>query len=66
MTNTNLLRAKIIECGFTQQSIAKKIGISYQGFSNKINNIREFKASEINTLCELLNIKDKDAYFFCT
>lgn len=64
-TNTNLLRGKIIEKGYTQASIAKAIGITYQSFSKKINNLVPFKVSEIVRLCELLDIRDKDAYFFC-
>lgn len=64
-TNTKLLKAKIVELGFTQEQIAEKIGISYQSLCNKINNKYDFKASEIQALCDLLSIKDKDKYFFC-
>lgn len=64
-TNSNKLKAKIIEEGFTQTQIAKKLGISFQSLCYKINNRIEFKASEIQKLCELLSIKDKDSYFFC-
>ncbi len=64
-TNTSLLRARIIEKGFTQEQIAAKLGISYQAFSYKINNKNEFKVSEIQKLCELLSITNKDDYFFC-
>ena len=65
-TNTNLLRAKIVEKGFTQSKIARLIGISYQSFSNKINNKADFKASEIQAVCDILSIKEKDKYFFCS
>lgn len=64
MTNTNLLKARIIEKGFTQAEIAEKLGISYQSFNYKLNNRTEFKASEIEALCEILEIEDKDLYFF--
>lgn len=63
-TNTNLLKGRIIEKGFTQTEIAEKIGITYQSFSEKINNKSHFKVSEIIKLCELLSITDKDKYFF--
>lgn len=63
-TNSCLLRSRIIERGYTQKSIAEKIGITYQSFSDKINNKSSFKVSEIIKLCELLEIGDKDRYFF--
>ena len=66
MTATNKLRALLVESGYTQSEIAEKLGISYQSFSYKINNKAEFKVSEIELLCRLLHIKDKDKYFFCT
>ncbi len=64
-TNTKKLRAKLTEMGFTQSQIAEKLGISYQSLCYKINNKIEFKASEIQKLCEILEIKNKDEYFFC-
>lgn len=63
-TNTSKLKAKLVEKGFTQAQIAEKLGISFQSLCYKINNKIEFKASEIQKLCELLDIKDKDEYFF--
>ena len=50
----------------TQEQIAKKLNISYQSLSYKINNKTDFKASEIQTLCDILKITDKDQYFFCS
>ena len=48
--------------------IAKAIGLkSAYGLAKKIRNETEFKASEINALCELLKIddpKEKEAIFF--
>ena len=44
MTNTALLREKIDESGYKIRFVAKKIGITYQGFLKKINNESEFKA----------------------
>ena len=56
MTNTLKLRALLVENNLTNEDIAKKLGISKQSFSMKINNKREFKASEINKLSVLLNL----------
>lgn len=66
MTNTNQLRKKIDESGYKLRFIASKLGITYQGFLKKINNETEFKATEIQTLCELLNIdiQQKEEIFF--
>lgn len=64
MTATNELRALIAKNGYTQGYIARKLGISPQSFSYKVNNKVEFKASEIEALCDLLYISDKDSIFF--
>ncbi len=67
MTNTKILREKIDESGYKMCYIAKRLGLTYQGFLNKINNESEFKASEIQILCDLLNfnIQQKENIFFC-
>ena len=65
MTNTNLLKAKIIEKGLNQMIVSSKMGISYQSLNSKINNKSEFTATEILNLCKLLEItSNKDEYFF--
>lgn len=38
MTNTDLLKKKIEDSGYKMKYIASKIGLSYQGFLNKIQN----------------------------
>lgn len=66
MTDTKALREKIDDSGYKLRFIAKKLGITYQGFLNKINNKSEFKATEIQTLCNLLSIdiQEKEQIFF--
>lgn len=68
MTNTQLLVDKIKKSGYKRCYIAKAIGLkSAHGLALKINNKNEFKASEINALCELLNIstlEERQAIFF--
>ena len=56
MTNTEELLRIIRESGLKLGFIAEKLGLSRFGFSKKINNETEFKASEIDALCELLHI----------
>jgi transcriptional regulator with XRE-family HTH domain len=63
--NTNLLKGRMVECGYTQEALALELGISTNALNLKLNNKSEFKASEIKELSELLQIEDKkDAYFF--
>jgi len=64
MTNTLKLKALMVEKGFTQQQLAKKLGISEQSLNYKINNKREFKASEIQALTKILDVQDVDSIFF--
>lgn len=64
ITNTALLKARIVLKGYTMIEIAKALGISYTAFRQKIYNVRQFKVTEIQLLCEILNIEDKDSYFF--
>jgi hypothetical protein len=67
MTNTELLERAIKDSGLKKVFLAEKIGLTPAGFYNCLNNRAEFKASQINALCELLGIKDlatKEAIFF--
>lgn len=66
MTNTELLREKIKQSGYKLQFIAKKVGITYQSLSNKINNKSEFRANEIQALYDLLGLSEAErvAIFF--
>lgn len=67
MTNTTLLKELIAKKGLKLKYVADYLGLSAYGLSKKINNKQEFKASEVNALCELLNIKDlelKEKIFF--
>lgn len=67
MTNTELLEAKIKASGKKKGYLAKKTGLSPSGFWNCVHNRAEFKTSQVDVLCEELNIVDlveKDAIFF--
>lgn len=68
MTDTKALREKIDESGYKSRFIAERVGITYQGLLKKINNETEFKASEIQKLCELLRIdvRGKEKIFFAS
>ena len=66
MTNTSLLEKAISKSGYKRSYIAERLGITTYTLAQKINNILEFWASEIDTLCDLLNIgvEDRMAIFF--
>ena len=64
MINTNLLKAAIAENGMKQSDVAKKIGISTQSFSSKINNKTQFKIDEVYNLCSVLKISGKVEQIF--
>jgi len=66
MNGSELLKAKVDSSGYKIRFIAKQIGLTYQGFVNKINDISKFRANEIAILCELLKIDDeaRNAIFF--
>ena len=67
MTNVELLEAKIQASGKKKGYLAGKVGLSLGGFYNVCNNKAELKASQIEILCDELNITDleeKQAIFF--
>lgn len=67
MTNTEKLEYYIKKSGYKKGFIAEKLGLSLNAFGKKISGKREFKASEIQTLCTLLGIvgsEEKERVFF--
>lgn len=67
MTNTVLLEQKISQSGYKKSYIAKVIGLTAYSLAKKVRNESEFKAKEINLLCDLLSIdslEEKERIFF--
>lgn len=60
MTNTKLLREKIDQSGYKLRFVAEKVGVTYQGLLNKINNRSEFRANEIQILYDLLGLSEEE------
>lgn len=60
MTKTAELRKIVESKGITYVHIAKELGITYMALLNKIENKREFKASEISRLSKILNLNEKE------
>jgi DNA-binding XRE family transcriptional regulator len=57
--NLTLLKSEIDESKFTKNEIAEYLGITRQGFYNKLNGTKEFKASEVKKLSQILNLSSK-------
>lgn len=69
MTDTALLKAKIHNSGLKIGYLAEQMGLSRQGLYHKINDRNEFTTSEVQKLCELLNIdslEERSKIFFAT
>ena len=66
MTDSALLNDVIRQSGITITAIAKKLGITREGFYKKFNNETEFKASEIVSMQKILNLSNekRDKIFF--
>lgn len=56
MVNTKLLDVYIKESGLKVFDIASSLNISEISFWKKKNNIKDFKVSEMDMLCDILNI----------
>lgn len=58
MTNIALLEKKIKQSGLKKSYIAKKLDVTPSTLSALLKNKSEFKASQIRTICEVLDIRD--------
>lgn len=56
----NLLRGEIKAQGMTLEALAKKIGISRNSMSAKLNGRTQFNADEIEKICMALGISDPE------
>lgn len=66
MTDKALLEKAIKDSGYKKSYLAERLGLSRAGFSNCLSNKAEFKASQIATLCELLQLDtaQRNSIFF--
>ncbi len=66
MTNTKLLEEYIEKSGYKRSYLAKALNITSYALALKITNKSEFKASEIDILCKVLDIpvEDRMSIFF--
>lgn len=66
MTDSKKIKEYIAKCGFNVKSLAEKIGISHEALYQKIANERPFKASEIMSISDAMDLTsdERDAIFF--
>lgn len=64
--NYSKLLGRMRECGFTQEQLAKAIGINKGTLSVKLNNKFSFSQEEILAICKMLNIPASEIsdYFY--
>lgn len=63
MIRTDKLKGIIVENGFSQQDVAKEIGISPKTFYEKMKN-GVFGSDEIQIMIQMLHIEDPVSIFF--
>lgn len=68
MTNTYELRKAIEQSGLKYKYLAEQLGLSTYGLQKKIDNVNEFKASEIEKLSDILSlsVEKRMSIFFAT
>lgn len=66
MTNINKLKGRIVEKGYSMSSFSEAVHISRPALRRRLTGIASFRASEIETVCRLLDIPRRDltTYFF--
>lgn len=61
MVNTELLLGYIVQSGMAITTISQKLSLSEAAFMKRVANIEEFIVSEINMLCDILEIPAQNA-----
>lgn len=67
MINTNKVKGRLVELGYTQADGAKCLNIAQPTFNQKINNIRPMDLDEAEKLAAFLKIEDSEfpLFFLC-
>lgn len=60
MANMNKLRGIMAEAGMTQGSLAKQVGMSRGAFNLKLNGKSPFNVDEVQKICTVLGISDRE------
>ena len=60
----SLLLGKMREKGYSQEKLAKAVGISEYTLWTKLHNVSEFNTTEMLTIMKVLEIENPMPYFF--
>lgn len=60
MTNSNLLKGKMVAHGLRQSDLATLLNLSSTALNNKINNRTDFRDKEIAILINVLALNDSE------
>jgi transcriptional regulator with XRE-family HTH domain len=60
----SLLLGKMREKGYSQERLAKAVGISEVALWNKLHNKTDFTRTEMFTISKVLELDDVPSYFF--
>lgn len=63
LLDVNALKAEMVRSGYTQQNLAKELGISSRTFSTRLKT-GDFGSKEMETMISTLNLKDPMSIFF--
>lgn len=61
---TNKLKAKMVEMGYTQIKLAKEMGITVQSLNSKLNGRSGFSLDEAISITKILQIENPVDIFF--
>ena len=61
MTNTKMLKGKLVEKGVSVQALADFLGVSKRTVYSKLSNGDTITISEANKIVEYLNLKEDEA-----
>lgn len=66
--NYSKLLGRMRERGITQEQLSKEVEMNETTLSAKLNNKSQFKAEEMDAICEVLDISNEEisTYFFAT
>lgn len=60
MVDTNKLKGRMVEMGFTQRTLAHRIGINKNTLNAKLNGKSNFDTGEIILICDALGIQSPE------
>lgn len=57
MVNTNKLKGAMVQAGFSQITLAKRLGMSKNTLNAKLNGRAKITTDEAKNMCDILDIK---------